>query len=413
MHKTVGDSFAMSLFGRELFFTSNTELINQVFTEPLNFPARPINGGAFLNPCNLITLPSNEMWQIHRSKLSALFTDSYLQIFVSSMKEVTQRLITQYESNGRRPHVFQDMADLTLDILGKTVMGHDFQSLEATPEQRQQKEDAGRTTLQFFASLGGLPRWMWSWFPVPGRKQAYMYHEQKMAQLRGLLAKAREDKKPPTTMLAFMAHQTTWSEQEILDEVGAFILAGHETTANTLTFALHLLSQNPEVQQRCRDEIRSTLLGGDIQYEHIAQLVYVRAVFYEALRLYPTVPLISREAARPTFLGGYYIRPGTMIVTCQLALGRDPTLFTDALSIRRERWLEGGSEPFTVVRNFGGGRRQCIGKRFAEEESILILCGILGAFKVWPEAESETIIETIFQVTQTLKKPLALRFEKC
>ena len=140
--------------------------------------------------------------------------------------------------------------------------------------------------------------------------------------------------------------------------------------------------------------------------------------------MYPTVSMVGRKAAESGYLGPYYVAKGTVVVASIFAMGRDERNFADPLVFKPERWVDikddgiatrkvGEGDPYGIVHNFGGGNRSCIGKRFAEEESIVILCGLIGAFRVRPAREGmPQILDTVYQITTTLKDHLELRFEK-
>ncbi len=177
------------------------------------------------------------------------------------------------------------------------------------------------------------------------------------------------------------------TEAEIRDEAITLMLAGHETTAQGLTWAWYLLAQNPAAADALRDELRAVL--GDrppetADYEH---LPYTQAVFREALRLYPPVWALARIATRPYRLGPYRVPEGGTIVTSQWVVHRRAEHFPDPLRFSPERWLDRPPSPPGAYFPFAAGPRMCIGERFAMLEGTLVLAAIARTWRVVPEVE--------------------------
>jgi cytochrome P450 len=172
---------------------------------------------------------------------------------------------------------------------------------------------------------------------------------------------------------------TGFSRRELIDQIGVFFLAGHETTASVLTWTFFVLSQRPEVVRRMRAEIDQIVGDGPILIEHTKKLAFTRNVFREALRLYPPITFIPRVAAIDTEIAGRKVKRGTMIMIAPWTLHRhrsfwrDPEAFDpDRFSPERERDIR----PGTYI-PFGLGPRICVGAAFATIESSLILASLV------------------------------------
>jgi cytochrome P450 len=147
------------------------------------------------------------------------------------------------------------------------------------------------------------------------------------------------------------------SDEQVRDEALTLFLAGHETTANALTWTWFLLAERPDIAQRIATE----------------PLDYARRVLRESMRLYPPAWIIGREAARDVELaGGYAIPKGTTLFVCPLVLHRRAEYYRDPLAFDPDRWLEADVPPFAYV-PFGGGARRCIGEEFAWMEGAIVL----------------------------------------
>jgi cytochrome P450 len=177
------------------------------------------------------------------------------------------------------------------------------------------------------------------------------------------------------------------TDTEIRDEAITLMLAGHETTAQGLTWAWYLLAQNPAAADALRAELRAVVGDRPLETADHERLPYTQAVFREALRLYPPVWALARIATRPYRLGPYYVPEGGTIVTSQWVVQRRADYFPDPLRFSPERWLEGPPPPPGAYFPFAAGPRMCIGERFAMLEGTLVLAAMGRRWRVVPEAE--------------------------
>ncbi len=168
------------------------------------------------------------------------------------------------------------------------------------------------------------------------------------------------------------------SAQEIRDEIGIFLTAGHETTALGLTWAWLCLTQNPEVESRLQNELGQVLAGRTPSIADLAQLPYTQAVFEEALRLYPPVWGFSRRAVDDDTIDGYRIPAGARMMLSPYVTQRSQRYWEEPMLFRPERFLVGeeGSDQPEAYLPFGVGPRQCIGNRFALMEGVILLATI-------------------------------------
>ena len=155
-------------------------------------------------------------------------------------------------------------------------------------------------------------------------------------------------------------------------------LAGHETTALTLSWSWFLISQHPRVEEKLMAEWNSVLQGRTPAPEDLSKLPYTDAVITEAMRLFPPVYLIGREATKDLELGGYRVRKGDTIFMSQWVNHRDPRYFPDYGVFRPERWEDGLIKriPKYAYFPFGGGNRVCIGNTFALMEATIVLAAV-------------------------------------
>lgn len=198
-----------------------------------------------------------------------------------------------------------------------------------------------------------------------------------------LLARSQADEKGTATK---DKGNNRLTEKQVRDEVMTLFLAGHETTANALTWTFYLISQYPSVETLIVKELRSVLDGGKRPptVEDISKFQYLRKVFTESLRLYPPVWAIGREAIVDVTMGGYTIPVGSILVMSQYISHRDPRFFPQPDAFIPDRWtfkMKSTLHKFAYF-PFGGGPRICMGEPLAWMEGILLLVTILRYWKM-------------------------------
>ncbi|MBL9099341.1 MAG: cytochrome P450 [Myxococcales bacterium] len=164
------------------------------------------------------------------------------------------------------------------------------------------------------------------------------------------------------------------TDDQIHDELFTLLVAGHETTAIALAWALYWLHRNPVTLARLRAELAS--VGDDADPEVVARLPYLEGVCHETLRLYPILPLVPRTLFKPMQLGEHTIPAGDNVGFCPAIVHRHPDLYPEPDTFKPERWLVRKFTPFEFI-PFGGGIRRCIGAAFALYEMKLVLAAIL------------------------------------
>ena len=200
------------------------------------------------------------------------------------------------------------------------------------------------------------------------------------------------------------------SDQEIRDEVMTFFLAGHETTALALTWALYLLAKAPYARERLYREVDDVLDGRPPTVDDVGRLPFTRSVVDEALRLYPPAYLQGREALGECDIGGHHIKRGTTLIMSQWVIHRDPRFWDQPKAFVPERWLDGTllkRLPRFAYFPFGGGQRQCIGMGFAQLEAVLILACVVQSAAL--ELDSDEPVATRPLITLRTKYGIRMR----
>jgi len=202
-----------------------------------------------------------------------------------------------------------------------------------------------------------------------------------------------------------------FSREELIDQLGVFFLAGHETTASALTWAFYILSQHPHAAKRMRQEYESVVGEGELTLEKAKRLSYTRNVFRESMRLYPPITFIPRVALKDTTIGHYAVKRGNMIMIAPWSLHRHADLWSNPNHFDPDRFVNEEDKAHAVGAYipFGLGPRVCVGAAFATLEATLILARLMNTFdfrvldpdSVRPAARLTTRPEKEIEITLT------------
>ena len=270
-----------------------------------------------------------------------------------------------------------EMARLTVRIIADAMLGVDL------------GEERVRTIQENLEPLGArfepdpirfvTPDWL----PTP-ENRAYEAAVQRLEDVvadviderRGTEGSA-DDEDPPMDLLSILLRAQNRNEQtdeQLRDEVVTMLLAGHDTTALTLTYAFYLLSEHPDAEQRVHAEL-DDVLDGPPTFADARELTYLDRVLQETMRLYPPVYVMFREPVVDVKLGGYRIPEGAAIMLPQWAVHRSPRWWTEPERFDPDRWTRErrADRPRFAHFPFGGGPRHCIGKHFSLLEAKIIL----------------------------------------
>ena len=276
--------------------------------------------------------------------------------------------------DGETVDVSQEMMRLTLRIVARSLFSVDVEESEA--------REVGRALDDLIAAfsvsvpLAGILRKL----PLPSVRRAKRAVGTLDALVYRLIAERRRAGGGGEDLLSLLLDAryedgSGMDDRQVRDEIMTLFLAGHETTANALTWSWYLLASHPEAEAPFHAELDAVLGDRLPAAGDLPALPYTRKVLTESMRLYPPAWAIARKVIRPITLGGYPVPAGSGILASQWVAHRDPRFFADPLVFRPERWTEDFEEslPKFAYFPFGGGPRMCIGMGFAWMEGILLL----------------------------------------
>ncbi|MCU1599651.1 MAG: cytochrome [Frankiales bacterium] len=295
----------------------------------------------------------------HHSRIAG-----YAEVMVSATDALDRRWAALRP--GTEIDLAQEMSALTLQIVGQALFGADL---------GEQAEDVYRS---LELAMSG-----WEKTLVPGGERLLQIPLPVFRRMWG--AKAALDGVVERLVRRAQEHRgddvvsgllESLSEDEVRAEAMTLMLAGHETTANSLTWTWHLLSRSPKVAALLRQEV----VGTEPTYAGLRDLPFTTACIAEGMRLYPPAWILEREVTEDLVLDGYVIPRGSIVVASQYALHRDPRWWRDPETFDPTRWLVDGrfdedapGQPRGAWFPFGAGTRQCIGESFAWAEAVLVL----------------------------------------
>ncbi len=302
----------------------------------------------------LITL-EGERWARQRRMIQPAFHRTILSRFLPMVREKNLQLLDKWQgvaASGGIVNLDQDTSDMTLAVVLDSIFSEDLARIVAEHDGNPFRLVAEEPTrdIRFamrFRALGGIIR--------------------DTIERRG-----REDRRPFDFLSMLMdardrATGEPMADRQMVDEVMTLIIAGHETTAGTLTWAWYLLSQHPEAAARVREEVRGYPDDMPMTVENVQQLTYTRQVIDESLRLYPPAWILTRRAVAVGKIGGCPVDEGAHLFASPYMVHRNPAFWRDPERFDPDRFAPGAEEGRHVCAYipFGAGPRRCIGEQLA------------------------------------------------
>lgn len=303
------------------------------------------------------------------------------------MVDYTEKMLDDWQREGQPDtprDIHADMMRLTLNIVMKAIFDQDVSTGEA-----ETVAHALDVAMNWFDSKRRQNFFIVEWFPRPENIRYRNAIRAMDDTIYSIIQQRRESGEDPGDLLSMLMAArdeddgSGMSDQQLRDEIATLMLAGHETTANTLSWTWMLLAQHPEAEAKLHAELEQVLAGRSPTVEDMQKLPYTNAVIKESMRVYPPVPLLGREATEDVVIGDYLIPKNTVVIISQWVMHHSPKYFDQPEAFQPERWLETSGEqplekrlPQGVYFPFGDGPRICIGKGFALMEAVLLLATI-------------------------------------
>ncbi len=379
MAREHGDIVELRAAGRELtYLVSHPEDVREVLVSN----QRNFKKGRFLERARMLLgdgllTSEGDVHRRQRRMIQPEFHRQHIARYGDAMVALTARRTARWQ-DGQRVDMYPEMAALTLAIAGATLFGAEVEH-EAAEIATALDETFTTFMRTFYLPFGDVMLRL----PLPSSRRFWASADRLLWSVNRLIAQRRSTPadRPDLLSLLLRVRDTEgdgggMSDQQVRDEVLTFFLAGHETTANALSWTWYLLAQHPGVADQVAAESRA-LGGRPLTADDYAALPYTRMVLAESMRLYPPAWAIARRSLGPCEIGGYPIPTDALVVTAPWVVHRDPRWWPDPGRFDPERWREPDPDrPKFAYFPFGGGARMCIGEHFAWLEGVLVLASV-------------------------------------
>ncbi len=330
---------------------------------------------------NLFSLAHDE-WLPRRRSVQHIFTKQHVQEFGGHMAQAAHAICDSW-GDGAQVDLDSQCRLLTLRALGRSVLGIDLD------ERSDQIAGPLQVSMTYVADRALRPIRAPGWLPTPARWRAHRASKALHTLAQDVLTDCRRnpDRDAPLVRALMAAADPATgeplSDTAICDELLVFMLAGHDTTATTLTYALWQLGRHRHLQDRVRAEVHALGLDGPTP-DDVPRLTYTTQVLHEALRLCPPAAVLSRQAMRDIEVDGYHVPAGSILGFGIWAVHRDPALWPDPLTFDPDRFRPDRAKEIDRYQYlpFGAGPRSCIGDHFAMLEATLALATIIGRCEI-------------------------------
>ncbi|ALW78463.1 cytochrome P450 [Campylobacter jejuni] len=358
---------------------------------------------------------NGEVWKKQRELLRPSFEMTRINKVFNLMSEAVADMMDRFSKypNHVVIEVDEAMTFITADVIFRTIMSSKLDEEKGkkilnafVTFQEQSVHTAMRRMFRF-------PKWL-----------SYVLGDRKRAKAGDVIRQVLSDIIKPRYDMADNAEfedilgslllvvdadtNKRFSFEEILDQVAMLFLAGHETTASSLTWTLYLLSLYPKEQEKAYEEITQVLQGGAIEISHLRQFKYLTNIFKESLRLYPPVGFFAREAKKDAQVRDKLIKKGSGVVIAPWLIHRHEEFWTNPHGFNPSRFE--GEYKKDAYLPFGVGERICIGQGFAMQEAILILANILKTYKL--ELEEGFVPDVVGRLTVRSANGMRIKFSK-
>jgi cytochrome P450 len=316
-----------------------------------------------------------EFHRRQRRLMNPAFHHTRVEAYGEAMASFAERTGKRWE-DGQTLDIHQEMAKLTLQIVGATVFDTDIATVEARRIRSALTTALGmfdRLTLPFAPLLERLP--------LEGNRRFVEAKATLEEVIDGFIEQRRRtgDRGDLLSLLLAAPDQeggtAPMPDRQIRDEAMTVFLAGHETTANALTWTWYLLSQHPGIEAQLHEELDAVLDGRAPEPRDLPRLALTRRVLAESLRLYPPAWILGRRALEPYPMDGRVVPAGSIVILSPYVVHHDPRWFPDPFRFDPDRWSEEAeaARPKFSFFPFGGGPRVCIGESFAWMEAQLVM----------------------------------------
>lgn len=390
-HEGAFEKYMMTtaLPARRIVVVNALDAIRQIFIEnPEVYEPKSPQMRQALTPLlgDGLFVSDGEVWRRRREWVTPALESAQLPQYAPLMARCAQETAERWASlpAGQTVDVLSDMAVLAAQIIGRTVFGDGVSEEEAERVVRGFSDyQAVVGQMDLIAMLGG-PSWLASGKPNRRARRAAASAQAMVDKILARAGRSGDDMRLAVALLQSASEDEEDPAEALRNEALVLFMAGHETTANTLAWAWSLIAGRPDIEAMLHEEVDSVLSGRTPTMEDVRRLPFTRAIIEETLRLYPPVPLLSREAIGPDTLRDTKIDKGDLIIIAPWLIHRHKRYWDNPDAFLPERFMPGAkTKPlkFSYL-PFSGGPRICLGARFGLVEAILCIATLAQQFRL-------------------------------
>jgi cytochrome P450 len=334
---------------------------------------------------NGLVMSEGESHHRQRRLMQPAFHRTEIARYVATMRDVAVPRISAWPDGGTLAFD-REMRSITLTVLARTLLSSDIGADAIDEIERLLRVLLSELVARgISANVPGL-----AWVPTRSNRRFSAANRRLNALLTDVIDVYRRVGTDQGDLISILMHARDddtgagMTNEQLRDEATTLVIAGSETTGNTIAWACYLLARHPRIQERLQQEVDLVLAGADPGHETLSRLPFTRAVITETLRLYSPVWILPRRALVDVELGGHLLRAGSRIFFSPYALNRDPRLHRDPDRFDPDRWATdySRSDMRATFFPFGQGIRNCIGEGFAWAESTLLLSVIAARWQL-------------------------------
>jgi len=344
-----------------------------------------------------LLISEGDFWRRQRRLAQPAFHRQRINDYAPAMLDCAEMQARKWRG-GETRNMAEEMMELTLEAAVRTLFG------TTLPGEAQQVGRAMTFLMRYSLRRARSPFQIPAGWPTPKNRRATKEFDFLDSVVYRIIGerKAQGNSQRHTDLLSMLMGAmdedgTQMTPKQLRDETMTLFLAGHETTALTLSWTWYLLSQNPKAEARLHEELSGVLGGRAPGVADLERLPYLNAVISEVLRMYPPAYIMARTSIAPCTIGGYDFPVGSTILLSQWVMHRDARYYDDPDAFRPERWLGGlaAKLPPGAYFPFGDGPRRCIGQGFALLESGLVIASLAQRFRFELEPGSTVATEPL------------------
>ena len=373
-HEKYGDVFVTRVLTGQSYFIRDPDVVNAINVTHAKHIYKPKVVKQMWKPFlgNGLVPNDGESWKRQHKLIMPAFHKMRIDAYAPTMAAYTRDMVRGW-NDGEQRDLQKEMVGLTLRIVAKTLFDTDLSHDSETVHEAM--EDIIEALIDHAQTPIPAPRW----WPSKRNKRMVKALDAMDGVIERLVAARRREKKDRGDLMSHIVFATDekgrMSDQQMRDELMTLIFAGHETTAQTLTWAWYLLATHRDALEKAQREIDEVLGGRPMGEDDLRNLPYLEMCLKESLRRFPPAWIYAREAQADLRLGDYFFPKGAILAISPLATGRNAKYFDDPLEYRPERWTREFERrlPKGAYVPFAAGPRVCLGKQFAMMEMRIIL----------------------------------------